>query len=492
MKFIYIMYKKFIIYYLLFSTTLVQAQEMESLRVLSPEQMKEDVLFFYKKIEEIHPNPYCVLDKAQYETKKQELLNSLDKPMNEIEFWLKIGQLNSIYDAHTKIEIPESIISFLLERNSLFFFNGMLKVQNKHFYWNNLEGVPDSLKNREILKINNVSTREIVNNISNYISHESEIIMNLFIGYIYFYLLYPLLYDIPQVLNIDYFDNVTNKNKSIILSMEDFEQWDSVYRQFLGTLKPYSFRFYENDEIAIFELNSFGFFNESEDKKTVYDRYDKDLEKAFDSLNKSNIKHLFVDITRNSGGNSHFGDIFLDYLDVPQKRYSGEITHKISKESREVRGFNSRKSYWKVFSSKFARQMLLTRKGKTFTKKYYHTKEQKPCVYYGNVYLLQSNLTYSAAMGLSSFFKHYNFGSIIGEETSGLTACYIDSYNHKLPHSNFLMFCSMQECIEPGGKWDGRGVLPDIEYKIENPEKSFTLEQLKDMLQLVEEYKKNQ
>jgi len=181
----------------------------------------------------------------------------------------------------------------------------------------------------------------------------------------------------------------------------------------------------------------------------------------------------------------------LNYFDIPRKRYSYEIKTKVSKENREKTGLKGINCLLGIFHSDYTRKMLFMRKGKTFSYKYYQTKKEKPCTYYGNVYLLQSNVTFSAAISLSSFFKYYKFGPIIGEETGGLTACYIDSYSCRLPNSNFYMYCSAQEYIYPNGKWDGRGVLPDIEYKIENLEKSFTLEQLKEMLQLVEEYNKN-
>ena len=457
--------KHYIYFCILLLINTIQAQTSDSLLILSPEQMKEDVLFFYKKIEEIHPNPYCVLDKAHYETKKQELLNSLDKPMNKIEFWLKIGQLNSIYDAHTRVGFPGNIVEFLSENKSFFFFNGMLKARNKHLYLSNLDGIPDSLKNREILSINNIPTSEIVNNILNYISHESKITIDLHLSRSYFSLLYPLLYDMPQVLNVECVDNLTNNNKNITLSMEDFAQWDSVSGEFeKSSFKPYSFKYYEKEDIAIFDLNTFSLHKEG-DK----DKFDKFIKKAIDTLNMHNIKHLFVDITRNQGGNSSYANIFLDYFNMPKKIYGGEVTYKVSQKTK-----------------KYMNQV------DTLTKKYYYRKTKKPCTYKNNVYLLQSNLTFSAAVTLSTLFKYNKVGTIIGEETAGLTACYIDSRGFYLPNSGFYMCSSLKAHIEPGGKWDGRGVLPDVEYQIENPEKSFTLEQFKAMLQLIEEYKKNQ
>jgi hypothetical protein len=175
-----------------------------SLIVLSPKQMQEDVLFFYEKIEEIHPNPYCILDKEQYFLKKQELLNSIDTSVNQVEFWIKIGQLASIYDAHTGILPPlNSLITFLEENRSLFFFNGMLKMKNKIPYFGNLYGVPDSLKGMRILSINGVSADTIVDNLAKFVSQESVMNIDKRLCDLFF-IYYPISYNYPQELWVKY------------------------------------------------------------------------------------------------------------------------------------------------------------------------------------------------------------------------------------------------------------------------------------------------
>jgi C-terminal processing protease CtpA/Prc len=277
------------------------------------------------------------------------------------------------------------------------------------------------------------------------------------------------------------------------LEMSDFEQWNDMTNSNQNinqsSLLPYSFTFYKEDKIAIFEFNSFSNDGDITKAKEEFEFFDKDIAKAIDTLNMYNISHLFVDITRNRGGSTNFADIFLDYLDIPRKTYSGEITNKISDAVREMAGLNTGKKNLKTLSSRFYRDIMFTRKGKTVTRKYYYIKNKKTVSYKGNIYLIQSNATFSAAIRLSALFKYYKFGTIFGEETSGLTACYIQSYDFELPNSKLVGYCSTQKSVEPGGKWDGRGVLPDIEYEIESIDKKFTLVQLKEMLRLDKKYK---
>jgi hypothetical protein len=474
---------------MLFPLNTIQAQDTDTIRMLSPQEMKEDVLFFYQKIEETHPNPYCFLDKEQYEVKKQTLLNSLNKPITKIEFWVKIAQLNSIYDAHTNVLFPDSIVAILRKKNCMFFHIGMLEVKNQIPHWGYAEGLPDSLKGRQILSINNISADTIISHIADYVSHEGDISMNNYFRW-GFRLMYPLLYDYPKQLFIEYNDN--NIRKNIILTEDDFIKWDSISREYRRLKpKPLLFTYYVQEGIAIFELNTFA-IDANKDRNLQFETYDKELSKAFDSLIKYDIKHLFVDITRNQGGSSDFIGKLFNYLDVvPQKKiFIGKSDFKVSDASRKSRGLNTRKDYLKIFHSGIARSLLLKRKGKISTYKFHYHKNKsnkRSNIYTNNAYLIQSNLTFSAATLLSSLFKYYKYGYIIGEETGGLTSCYIDATIDTLPNSHIKIICSMQRHTQPGGK-EGIGVLPDIEYKI-NSQNSFTLEQLKEMLQMVEEQK---
>jgi C-terminal processing protease CtpA/Prc len=110
-------------------------------------------------------------------------------------------------------------------------------------------------------------------------------------------------------------------------------------------------------------------------------------------------------------------------------------------------------------------------------------------LYRENVYLIQGGGTYSAAVDLSTVFQYYKMGEIIGEETGGLTSGYIDSPQFILPNTNIEFYCAIKEFINAVSNQDGRGMLPDIEYPTGGEKKDFSLKELKEMLQLIQEKK---
>jgi hypothetical protein len=394
--------------------------------MLTPMQMKEDVLFFYDMVAQNHPNPYQVLNKEQYERKKQELLNSIDKPMTVHDFWIQMAQLHSFFDSHTYISPPDDVDLFL-QNNNFYFHFGTLQVDKNTLRFGEI-GVPDSLKNKRILTINDVKSDSIFNKIATYMSHESPIYIKVAMKEL-FPITYPLLYNQPQTLNIVYRDQ--DIIKTVQLTSSDFARWDSLcifHYSDIHKRPHFLFQYNPKDKIALFEINAF---------EGDYGTYNEAIVNAIDSLHKYDIQHLFLDISQNSGGRYKYETILLNYLNCPE---------------------------WDKSS------------GKQYT-------------YNNKLYLIQSNYTFSAATGFSARFKYHQLGTIIGEESGGLTASYSGSIPTTLPNSQLSGYCATGVLVTRGGQWDGHGVLPDIEYPIKETRrfKSFTWEELKDMLTLIED-----
>lgn len=86
--------------------------------------------------------------------------------------------------------------------------------------------------------------------------------------------------------------------------------------------------------------------------------------------------------------------------------------------------------------------------------------------YQGQLFLLIGGSTFSSASGLASEIKCYNRGKLIGEETGGVTACFGDVYNFKLPNTGFKIIVSKRKYYNACGEDNRRGVIPD--YIVEN------------------------
>lgn len=94
-------------------------------------------------------------------------------------------------------------------------------------------------------------------------------------------------------------------------------------------------------------------------------------------------------------------------------------------------------------------------------------KSQKPnpLRFNGDTYLLTSGTTFSSASMLTSTFKCFDLGTIVGEEPGGLTVSYGDIIYFSLPNTGIKCGVSHKRFVQACGKENGRGVIPDYEVK---------------------------
>ena len=78
--------------------------------------------------------------------------------------------------------------------------------------------------------------------------------------------------------------------------------------------------------------------------------------------------------------------------------------------------------------------------------------------------MLISHATFSAGVDCTMEFKESHIGKIIGQETGGMNACYIDCLDYRLPHSSLDCNISYKHFIYAGAdEGQTHGVLPDHE-----------------------------
>lgn len=416
-------------------------------RILTPKQMKIDATYYFYEMERTHFCPHCVLGDKEYKRAKKGIFKQITKPMAMWEFALLIGSTNSWFDGHSVVGYIYPLIYHLQEEAQCVFYD--IIVKDGCFFFENWMGIPDSLKGKRIVSINGVSDVDIYDTLSRYSSKESLAYLNHRLT-MYFPYLYPAIYGITEKFDIIYHDD--DDMRRVVLSKENINEWHNTSnenRQEKDNNKSLYCKFYPDDKIAIFELNSFACYGES------LNTFINDLNCSFDSLRNNGYKRLFLDVTRNGGGTSECVDAVLDNLNVPDSL----ITFTALKKSETI--------------------------GEVDTLYAIFRKERG--VYYDElVYLLQSKSTYSAAVNLCSSFKAINLGCVIGEETGGLTAGYIDYKEYVMPYSSVEFSSSFKKYKNIGGSLDGRGVLPDIEYPTSEMNRSFTLDELKQFIEMCE------
>jgi len=180
------------------------------------------------------------------------------------------------------------------------------------------------------------------------------------------------------------------------------------------------------------------------------------LDSCFADFKKKNISSLAIDIRKNSGGNTIFGDLLLSYL--TDKPYSWGIKKwKVSqpyKDNLKANG-DTTSSY-------------LGKANGTILTDPEHCDPQKNTfkngdLFNGKVYLLTGPFTFSSAMAFADVVKTYKIASVIGEPTGENTQDFGEAFTFELPNSKIrIQSTSSFNLGADCNKKSNSPVIPDI------------------------------
>ncbi len=420
---------------------------------LTVAQMQEDFNYMIEQYERIHPNPMWSLGEERYNELKQQTLAQLDRQMPLLDFWRIIARWNQHFDGHTMLGWPELPPSKQITRSVMAFPPySVVQYREGKLFFSDYEGMPDSLRGVEIVSIEGHQSTEIINNMLPYVSHESEAHTNsLGLQYLHWY--YRAFYGCSREMEIRY--RSTTGEQRVTLDRQTLYHWlvDIGDKSNIGGVgqRDLPWRFYSFPEQGIALLE----FNKCRPDERL-EQFDSEVGTFIDSVNRLGIRHLFVDLSQNQGGNDMFCYRFLRHIaTIPDTvvLFDYASTEHGTAEPVEDR--------------------------------YIMTFRPKEPQYSGRLYFIQSQFTYSAAVILANLAKQYGFGTLIGEETGGLTTTYIRLNQRKLPNSGLTFYCSDKQ-NRYLGTTGPRGVLPDIPLEIGYKYlfRSFTAEELQQMIEM--------
>lgn len=295
-------------------------------------------------------------------------------------------------------------------------------------------------------------------------------------------------YDINSPYTICVKNHKTNEIKEITLEKKElFNRAD--YNE------KFSFEFYEKESIAILHYNSC--------KLNLSDQrlFNSALSAAFSKMKKENFNYLFIDITKNEGGDTGNNDLLFEYLNTIKDKT--KLTLRFNKAivaSLMESDMKYNKDYINNKDIPFFKRLRLKFKIKRLERKLpsilqtgiVTLKENHPKNnhgFKGQVFVIQSRETYSAAIDFATSFRRKKAGIIVGEK-AGAPAIYCGNIiNDTLPNSKIAISYSIRESIySPHIDTDKDGFLtPDIPYDTFGRELN-----LKDFLNIIEINKQKQ
>lgn len=421
-----------------------------------------DLDFLMEKLENIHPDLYHIVPKDSFSIVLNEYKNNLPDKISESNFLKECSKLTSRFkDGHTK-----STSNLLNNRMQLAFraiFPYKIKiVDDKIYVIDNLVLLGRIPVGSEIVEINGKCTAQFINEMSQLISYETiawrnKLIADPFtIGMWNNFGSYRIAYKRPE-----------SSRVSTVRSYGGFfSKMYLFYRSKVDRPDELVFRVLPNN------VGYIGFYgcNDLKGYKSFYER-------TFKEIKTKNIKNLIIDIRNNGGGHSVIGAELMQYLFHKPFKETDSIAFKISNEIAET----GKMDYYLKPGERVIGKMF----SKATTEPY--LPRENPLRFSGKCFLLIDNGTFSAADMFASSFKCFGDGTIIGEETGGVSVGFGDAHFFDLPNTGMKIMVSWKKFYNVCGVDNRCGIRPDyivsntIEDDISKKDKAleFTIDWIK-------------
>lgn len=465
-----------------FEKTGIENYQAEFNKLLTVSEMHEDINYFFSKLNEVHVNPYAFCTKDSIELRKQELLERINTPLRKIEFNQIISCLNGLFDSHTNINRFDIDYYNTYSYGYGKIFPYQIKYSNGNIF---LSSKIDSLKHLKLLSINGVTIKSILNELNQRFNYEIQHVTNANIEENFQYYLFGILnMEAPFVING--YDTLDLKNKRIETNGITRFQLENLFK------KEYDFRIYAEDSIAIIEHNTC--------RIKDLERFNNNIDSIFNIIIQQNIKYLFIDISKNTGGSSHKNHVFYRNLAHEPKTWVEKTQMKITLDSKmhtcHLSRYFSNKSFEERYNkyleyinsdklTQYQKNIVKYENGYIRNSKSYNYNFKNKITYHNKIFLIQGHNTYSAGVEMAAWFKYGKVGTIIGSETGGTTAVYIESIPFYMKNSNIKFSIADKFSTYPNGKLN-QGIKPDIDLGEGFCKQKFSLDDLKQYLSKID------
>ena len=409
----------------------------------SKKQLQEDLVYIKQQLFNVHISPFNELTKEKYEQLFDRIDGQLKDSLTAIDF-LKLVKPAIAYlsDEHANISISQKMLPDIYQKEAVFFPLILSKHGSSYIISKALSGQTD-LQGKTITQVDGVSIENALGKCAQYSSgypdQRKEKALTLF-GYLY-------TYSIPTAQNQF---TITAAGRTIKLEGVTVQTWLDEMDKQTGWNNA------SNEVISYQKINDAGYVNACSfsvsDKKM--DSLKNRLDNIFDQIKKDNLKYLFVDVSKNSGGNSAVGNVLIDYF--YDKSYG---TYRCDWKKSE--------DYLKLLKSWGGNpgdQYINAADGEVL-----HFSSDtvdaaaNPYRFKGKVFVIVGNGTFSSAIMFATMIKDNHIATLAGEiPVNGHPNHFGEMYNTKLPNTKIDLRFGVKEWIRPSGEKADNKLRPDI------------------------------
>lgn len=458
-----------------------------------PSELIKDVDYTHKLLTQGHPGVYWYIEKKQLDFKFDSLKQSLVEPLTTKEFYKKLAPvIADVKCGHTRLILVTKKL-FQNEKDSLEKLGKPInqfayKVLNNKLYVNSSnKKLTEVKKGDEILSINDVSSNEIISNITkNYGSDgynqtfKTAVLNRAFANW------YSSIYSSSDTLNFKFKkpDSIFNitltttkrvqkadslaKAKSVVKISKDSllakkkiakEKKENRYKGLDENKKPMlDLQFLDQDSsIAYLKVKSFSF---------PFADFSRFYKESFTAIKNKGAKNLIIDLRDNGGGSLAACRNLFSYLVDKDFVYlkQGTINNRFNPHLHS-KGI---KNALMVPSFELANLIRLKKQDGKYNVQFKGIKPlaPNPNHFDGKIYVLINGYSFSASTLLSANLKQLERATFVGQETgggfNGCVAGYIPIFD--LPSSKLKLRMGIYPVL-PNAHTEtiGRGIFPDHE-----------------------------
>lgn len=396
---------------------------------LTPEQMKKDVDAFIKGAITRHPN---LAEYAEINELKQlaELIKAdLNRPMTRVEFFRHIGKLNASFsDGHTFLIWPYQEYNKLKEQGAQAFPFAVKLTKESQLvvakdYQNEQAKVAAGQK---LTHINGEPIIKILERLQLYVGGETKLLREHIVAQRFPIMLWSVY---------GFLDEFELKFEKQTLKVNRNQGWQT-------TETAGSEHYYNKLD------NGFGYLYLSH-FDIEPSEFEKFIDESFAQLKSDGVTKLIIDIRDNPGGNTETVSYLTSYIADKPFRLISSLTEKLNRDNRGW--FSYRGEIGDVLIEEWDDWVQPIDSEERFS---------------GQVYLMVSSVTYSAAIVLATGLQDHNFATLVGESTGGFANQSAQGNLFNLPNSQLRAFITTRLLIRPNGDRVKKPVVPDIKIDL--------------------------
>ncbi len=422
-------------------------------------QIIEDLEYLYPTLEAAHNNLYANTDKDIYQDAYDSILNAIPRSMSVLETYLLFQSFVAHSgQSHCNVQLPFDALKLKIILGRFFPLDVIIK-DDKVFIKNNYSKNIEIKTGDELVSIDKTPIINIINELNNYISGETNYYKKSYIEKTSLPLMLWLTLKHKHSYSVE-----INDKKGITQNLEINAIRGIKYFNRRQQSDPFKRKLNFFDSIAYLTPGSF--YNPSKEllSKSTFDTrsYLQFLENSFTKIKNRKSENLIIDLRNNEGGMSLFSMPLVSYFADTSFMSNMNVTYKTSQITKN--GLQVLPDSILSGDDILLKNNLMSHQnGELFdmtSKEQYHPVDDS-IQFKGNVYVLINKYTNSEAIVISSLIQDYKFAVLVGEITPNTATQYASIQQFELPNTKLKVAYPRAYLERKKGEASLLGVLPD-------------------------------